>query len=607
MKTNIFNVREKKEEKIVIEEEKTKNPLLLFLKRHKNFIMLSILLFLGSVVLIGIGVAFSLFGQSTDFDISYLNGSTEEIKTNINPEIKDEDVSEKLLGAVGREEGVIILVRTFMDSNNDVIYYFSDKTSIIVKADGTIYRVSANKDGNYGINENGTIDSTAKQVQVKSTTTTLADGTIIINYSDGTAKVTHKNITIFVRNSNKVKINNGVAFKNVTPSGVSLATETNKVNNTILKKFTDNTNLLINPDGKRYIINPNSEVKVDGSNINYDKNNTFSTLEEKKLSDNTTVTYYENGSAIITDKSGNMIYVKKSGDIIISGNAVYEIVTNSYGYSKKTINCSDGKTVTYFDNGAAIIKYPDGTKKYVENSDEIIFDGNKNISSNPTTVEQISTKKTKDGYDVINFNNGKSEVIKKDGSSFIIDTSKLIFDSSGNITSEEKKKDSTNDKDNTDKNKDNNKKNNTETSENDTVFEDPLEGMFVSEAEHKFNTEKSIEYTNYLIINNKNRKKKFSIVIEEVENYNKYNAKRLEPKYVKYQATVGNNYVSATRLDDRIWQDENNKTNYVIYEGNIAAKDTIEVAITLYVDYAELDNTKQDSSFIGTIKTYVIS
>ena len=193
IKTNIFNVKEKKEERILIEEETIKNPILLFFKRHKNFLMLSIILFLVSVFLISIGVAFSLFGQSTDFDISYLNNSTEEVKTNTNPDIKDEDISETLLGEIGKNEGVVILVKTFMDSNNNVISYFSDKTSIIVKANGKIYRVSATEDGDYGINENGIIDKTAKQLLVKSTTTTLADGSVITNYSDGSAKIENKN------------------------------------------------------------------------------------------------------------------------------------------------------------------------------------------------------------------------------------------------------------------------------------------------------------------------------------------------------------------------------------------------------------------------------
>ena len=39
MRTNIFRVKKKTENKIVIEEEKTKNPFLLFLKRHRKFIL----------------------------------------------------------------------------------------------------------------------------------------------------------------------------------------------------------------------------------------------------------------------------------------------------------------------------------------------------------------------------------------------------------------------------------------------------------------------------------------------------------------------------------------------------------------------------------------
>ena len=600
MRTNIFNVKEKNEKKIIIEEEHTKNPFLLFLKRHKRFILFALLLGFISSLLIGTGIAFSLFVYSIDFDISYLNDTTEEIKANVNPEIKEEDVSEKLLGTIGRKEGVVILVKTFMDNNNNVIYYFSDKTSIIVKADGKIYRVSETPDGKYGIDEKGNINPKAKQAQVKSSTTTLSDGTIITNYSDGSAKVEHKNITIFVRNSNKIKINNGTTLKNVVPSGVAIGTEINQANNQILRKFTDNTHQLITSDNKKYIINPNTEAKIENNILTYDKNNSFSVLEEKKLSDGNTITYYENGTATITNKDNNTIYVKKSGDIIIKNNEIFEIVTNKYGYSKKTINCGDGKKVTYFDNGAAIIIYPDGTKKYVENSDEIIYDGNKNIISNPNTEKQISTKKTTDGYKVVNFDNGKSEVIKNDGTSFIIDTSKLIFDTEGRITKKEEE--------NIDKAK--NEPTPTPTprpTPTPEIEEDPLDGMYVSEAEHRFNDDNNIEYTNFLIRNSKNKKKRFRIVIEETDNYNKFNAQRLEPEFVLYEANVGTEHVSKTPLTDETWQDENDKINYVVYEGSIGAMKTLEVAIILYVDYEELDNSKQDKTFIGTIKTYVVS
>ena len=85
----------------------------------------------------------------------------------------------------------------------------------------------------------------------------------------------------------------------------------------------------------------------------------------------------------------------------------------------------------------------------------------------------------------------------------------------------------------------------------------------------------------------------------------------MEPKYVKYQALIGTNFISDRRLIEDVW--DNNGTvnyvidNYILYEGVINAVSTIEVTITLYVDYSELDNSKQDKYFIGTVKTYVIS
>ncbi len=597
MKTNVFRVKEKKEKKIIIEEERTENPFLLFLKNHKNFIMTSIILLGISSLLVSLGIAFSLFQKSTEFDISFLDDTSDQVIANNDPNLDEKDVKETVLGGVGRSDGVVILVKTFMDANNDVIYYFSDKTSIIIKSDGKIYRVSATEDGKYGVDENGNISDKAKSVLVKSITTTLSDGTIITTYTDGTAKVELQNVTIFVRDSTKIKLHNGTSLRNVVPSGVALTNNLEQANNAKLNTFTDKTKLITTNDNKKYIVNPNANAVINNNrDLTYDHYNSYGVLEEKKLSDDNTVTYYENGSAtIINNKTGNTIYVKKSGDIIIKDNAVFEIMPNNYGYSKKTFTGTDGKKVTFFDNGAAIIEYPDGTKKYVENSDDIMFDANKNIVNNPQTSPQISTKKTKDGYKVINFDNGKSEVIKDDGTSFIIDTNKLIFDGEGNITSHHNNE-----------NVDNN-----DSPINNMEDNDPLAGLYVSEAETKYNNKKNIQYTKFLIQNTNGKRKSFRIVIEEIDDYSKFNATRLEPRYVKYQALVGSNYISDRRLDEEVWETNGNTyyviDNYVLYDGMIEALQTIEVTVTLYIDYAELDNSKQDKSFIGTVKTYVVS
>ena len=94
------------------------------------------------------------------------------------------------------------------------------------------------------------------------------------------------------------------------------------------------------------------------------------------------------------------------------------------------------------------------------------------------------------------------------------------------------------------------------------------------------------------------------IVIEEISDYLKYDVSRLEPKFVKFQSTVGDDYVPATHLADNLWVDEADVTNYVIYDGILKAKSTVTVAISLYVDYSLLDNSHQNKGFLGTIKVY---
>ena len=588
MKTNIFNVREKKENKIIIEEEKTKNPFLLFFRRHKKAILLFLGLLILSLLLASFGIAMAVIQPSTDFDISYLDGSSDEIKTNTDPAIKDEDVAEELLGAIARNEGVVLLTDTFIDKNNNVIYYFSDKTAIMITSDGKIYRISP-VNNKYGVDKDGNINTKAKKTLVKSTTTTLKDGTVITNYTDGTALVYHNNVTLFVRDSNNIKLNGGVTFNNILPSGVSIFTSKTKKGDSILTTFTDKAKQ-IEINNKKYLINPNAKVTESIDRIDYDKNNTFDVKKEQKLSDGNTITYFNNGAAIITDEEGKQTYVKKSGDILIKDDKIFEIITNKYGYSVWSKVTIDGIEVTYYDNGAAIIKDKDGTKKYIENSDDILYDENGKIASIGTSYKQIAVKTTTDGYEDVNFSNGKSQVIKKDGTSFIIDTNKLKFDTEGNITSNRDYDDNTN----KDKPKPKPERQ-----------EDPLEGMYVSEAEHEYNATKSLEISKFIIKNTNNKTKKFRIVIEEVPNYRKYNIERLKPEYVKFQATIGDDYVPASPLTTELWKNENSRTTYVIYDGSISAKASLDVAVTMYVDYEPLDNTYQNTAFIGTIKVYV--
>ncbi len=581
MKTNIFKLRERdeKKKKIIIEEEKTKNPFLLFFIRHKKFFLIAIATVIILSLLLSVGFAFSLLRGSNNYDISYVSGS-DKIDSNNNPDIKDDDVKKDLLGEESRADGVVVLVESVMLVNGSVIDFYTDGTAVIVKGqgddNGKIYRIFPKDNGSYGIDKSGKIDKNVKKVLVEASTTTLKDGVNITYYTDGTAKVVLNAKTIFVRDSNNIKTDNGVLFVNTSPSGVALA----KNNYKNYVKYTDKSNYVIS-NGKKYVVNKNTEVAVNGDSISYDSFNSFGVLGEKSYKDGNTITVFENGAAVITDSKGNTLYVKRSGDILLKGKTLYEISTNDYGFSVSTKNCSDGKQVIYFDNGAAVVVYPDGRREYIEDNDDIIYDSKKNISSNFEGVNKTSEKFTTDGEKVYNFSNGKSQVIRSNGSSYIIDTDKLTFKSTGEID------------------------NSSTPSSPGHGSINAGEGIYINEAENKYNDFKNVEDTVF-IIQNKNRKsKKLRITIQEVNNYAKYNTSRLAPKFVKFQATVGDNYISATQLDKNSWIDSDGVTNYIIYEGTIEASSRNRVALALYVDYANLDNSYQNKGFIGTIKIYV--
>lgn len=580
MKANIFRVKEKKRKKIIIEEERTKNPFLIYLKRHKTFIASSTVMLSTCLLLVAVGLAFSLFEGSSNYDITYVNGG-EDIDINNDPEIEDEDIKDELLGEVAREEGIVILTETIMSQQGDVIYYYTDKTAVIVKANGRIYRVSSTKNGDYGVNRNGKIDENAKRVLVTSTTSTLMDGTIITYYSDGSAKVELKSETVFIRDSNNIKIDNGQALNNLAPSGVALAKDINRAGANTLVTFTDKTSL-VTINGKKYIINKNTPSTFDGTNINYNRNNMFAVLQEKTYSDGNIITHYENGSATITDKNGNVIYVKKSGDLLLKKKKLYEILKNEYGFSRNIRKCSDGTRVTYFDDGSAVIIPINGKRQYVEDSTEIIYDENNKIISSPNVALQISERETTDNEKVFNFSNGKSQVIRKNGSSYIINTDELTFKPSGGIANDPE-----------------------DDPAHGGTNRNPGEGIYISEAEHVYNNSKNIENSTFIIKNNNTKSKVLRVTIEEVSDYRKYNTSRLEPRFVKFQATVGDNYIPATTLTQNTWIDEEGTTNYIIYDGTLPAKSTQTVAIALYVDYTDLDNSYQNKGFIGTIKVYV--
>lgn len=630
MKTNLFKVKELEKEKITIEEEQLKHPFIYFLKKHSELLILLLLILGVSSIGIGTGLVISLVGNTGDFDISYVYGSSQ---INANPE-DDESAERELLGDIAVQDGVVLVTEKFMTEQGDIVTYYSDGTSLIITKTGKIKRVEALEDGSYAIDKMGKINKNALRIIVTSQTITLEDGTIITYYSDGSAEITKNKITNFIRDSKNITFDEKSTtqiLKNIAPSGVTYVKRNLKYNNYGYTEFFDGS-FLINDNGKYYLVHNNEDVNLTSDSYSFPNNNMATIKETKKLKDGNTVDYYTDGSAIITDKNNEKILVRKSGDIVIYNDKIFEIYPNKIANAVSKVKTPDGNTITYYDNADAVIEKTDGKKEYIDDNSGIKYDNNKNIETVTSEKhEQIKAGKTPDGTQVTNFSNEKSQIIEPGGSDYITDTKDITYDIIGNIEDVGEQtpagtKPGQNTKSGTSSSKTKTSGTRSRTYTSPTYDEDSAKSaldnsdtitsgdLVMTEGEKKYNYSKSEEITKFTIENKSRKTRRYQIIIEESQNYDQYGLTAItdfSPEgdyYVKFQANVGSTLIPPKTLHDaKLNNMANGKKNYLIYEGRLAPRDSTVVSIVLYIDYEPLDNKFQDKSFIGTIRLYYVS
>lgn len=106
----------------------------------------------------------------------------------------------------------------------------------------------------------------------------------------------------------------------------------------------------------------------------------------------------------------------------------------------------------------------------------------------------------------------------------------------------------------------------------------------------------------------------YIIVLEETDNYNKYNVnRRLDNSMIHFNVFINGNKIYNNVLDNNLKNisvleglDLKNNT-YLIYEGTLEKLSSTTVKLGLWVDYVEdrVTNEYMNSAFIGTIKVYV--
>ena len=192
-------------------------------------------------------------------------------------------------------EGVIIKIKETPCKFGNIVFY-SDKTALIKYIDGTYMRIYS-VNNNYGIDEDGIINSKAVTKKLTGKIKQNNLGINILYLSDGSTEITYKDSTIFVRNGDISNLEDKF-YTNLSIISIKLKEENNKIyySNNIIKE-----NNLLNVNSKTYKI-----------------------TSEKVVMENIKLIYYENGYAEVI-KDDLSIIVEKSEHIKYDNN-IFEIV-----------------------------------------------------------------------------------------------------------------------------------------------------------------------------------------------------------------------------------------------------------------------------------------
>lgn len=301
-KTNRFHVKKVDKQNITVEEErKYHSPFILFLIRNGKLILTTSLLFSLSVFIIAFSLTMTNIKESSIVKYES-NGvmvkfdSTDEMILNgtpITPEYADKLFDSNVQNI--NYEGVIIKIKETPCKFGNIVFY-SDKTALIKYIDGTYMRIYS-VNNNYGIDEDGIINSKAVTKKLTGKIKQNNLGINILYLSDGSTEITYKDSTIFVRNGDISNLEDKF-YANLSLVSIKLKEENNKIyySNNIIKE-----NNLLNVDSKTYKI-----------------------TSEKVVMENIKIIYYENGYAEVI-KDDLSIIVEKSEHIKYDNN-IFEIV-----------------------------------------------------------------------------------------------------------------------------------------------------------------------------------------------------------------------------------------------------------------------------------------
>jgi len=334
-KKNKFHVKEFEENNITVEEErKYRSPFILFFKNNGRLIFTISLLLSITVFIIAVSLTISnlkdssiVMYESNGVIVSFDN--TDNSIMNGTPITKEyaNKLFDSSISNLDNLRGVVIRVRE-VPFKGGIIVFYSDNTALIKNNDGTYLRVFS-VNGDYGVDEDGLINSSAVTIETtgeRKTNNSL--GISIIYLSDGSVEVTKDNNVFFIRNSDLTS-NDIEFYTNLSLVSLPIKKEGNKV------YYSKGT------------IKENNHIIVDG--VKYDKTRDENTYHGIKI------TYYENGYAEVT--KGDLSIIVEKSEHIKYYDGIFEIVENSISGEYDIKDLMDIKEVNIKNTNLEAVNY----------------------------------------------------------------------------------------------------------------------------------------------------------------------------------------------------------------------------------------------------------
>ena len=530
----------KKEEKIILEEKKSKFAI--FIKKYNKLMILLLMLLSLVTVVGGVFLAVSKIQESLEPNIKKVAIDTTLDKissiTNINGIPITDEAAKNIFNKnnIFITNGEVLLVNK-LETSNFIVKYYSDGTAIkILTKTNTIIRVAALTNGEYGIDKDGNINTSAKTREVKESKVKDYPWGKVIYYSDGSASIINSKMDMFVRNASDIKDNY------ISNNKVTYLKDTEKVGNTKINYYYDGT-IEVVKDNTSYVFRNIDDITLKQSSVEFKNNNQATIYKTINTDDGKTINYYTDGGAIILDGTRSLS-VRKSNSIIIKNNKIYEIVDNIYvEISKKT------SSETYYTNGSATVDY-NNKKYYVEENSNISYDKNNQIKNiNGSKEELVQNSDEVDIYE-------KTAIVKKNNKLAIVPKDNILLDTDGKLL---------------------------KIKELDT---DNLSKTFSV-------TNNTNENLSYRVVIEKSDKS--TLLTDYIKYQLSVDGTYIGPTWLNDTLWKKDKIYNELKVT---------KDNYILLDGTIKKYEIKNISLILWTDYEKTPNAMQNKQFLGTIKIY---